>query len=129
MLKLTASEDSRRILETGLKDYGLRRKPVAEARRISGARKGSAQGGGQLAGAKMWSSMGDMLEGEDETDDKKKKKVRNTSILRRFSMRKEKRKAYLSEIYESGDQTDSPSLDRRKQNRNRVQSEMISYAV
>ena len=25
-----------------------------------------------MAGAKMWSSMGDMLEGEDETDEKKK---------------------------------------------------------
>ena len=44
------------------------------ARRISGARKGSSGTGGtgQLAGAKMWSSMGDMLEGEDETDERKK---------------------------------------------------------
>jgi len=46
---------------------------LVTARRISGTRKGSGVGGGgHMAGAKMWSSMGDMLEGEDETDEKKK---------------------------------------------------------
>ena len=64
--------------------------------------------------------MGDIIEGGDETDEKKKvptnciltnycvfvlcqKKGRSSNLLRRLSMRKDRRKAYMSEIYESED--------------------------
>ena len=83
-----------------------------------GSRKGS--GGTLLASARMWSSMGDIIEGGDETDEKRKvdialspyqlqllydiqKKGRGSNLLRRLSMRKDRRKAYMSEIYESDD--------------------------
>jgi len=52
------------------------------ARRISGTRKGSgAGGGGHMTGAKMWSSMGDMLEGQDETDEKRRVNCILTTLL------------------------------------------------
>lgn len=126
LLKATASDASRALLETGLKNYGLRRKPVAEARRP--VRKMSG-GSSTLATARMWSSMGDIVEGEDDTDEKRKKRGRSANLLRRLSMRKDRKKAYMSEVYDSEDSY-SPSIDRRKHGRqHKAQSELLTVPM